>query len=69
MQNDNPLTYDLSGHLWKIQGALPGRGMEEKFPEISYDHMGDALNWGTAHVPGDVFTDLWRLGRIDDPHS
>ncbi|WP_068473001.1 glycoside hydrolase family 2 protein [Saccharicrinis aurantiacus] len=67
-QNDNPLTYDLSGHLWKIQGALPGRGLEEKFPEISYDHMGDALNWAPAHVPGDVFTDLWRIGRIDDPH-
>jgi beta-mannosidase len=62
------LTYDLSGYHWKMQGALPGRGMEEKFPEISYDHMGDALNWATAHVPGDVFTDLWRVGRIEDPH-
>lgn len=62
------LTYDLSGYHWKLQGALPGRGLEERFPEISYDHMGDALNWGTAHVPGDVFTDLWRVGRIDDPH-
>lgn len=62
------LSYDLSGFHWKVQGTLPGRGMEEKFPEISYDHMGDALNWATAHVPGDVFTDLWRVGRIDDPH-
>ncbi|MGQ1787616.1 MULTISPECIES: glycoside hydrolase family 2 protein [unclassified Saccharicrinis] len=67
-QNANPLTYDLSGHLWKIQGTLPGRGLEEGFPEISYDHMGDALNWAPAHVPGDVFSDLWRIGRIDDPH-
>ncbi|MFY0625005.1 MAG: hypothetical protein JXR07_01840 [Reichenbachiella sp.] len=62
------LTHDLSGYLWKVQGTLPGRGMEEKFPEISYDHMGDALNWAPAQVPGDVFTDLWRIGRIDDPH-
>ena len=30
--------------------------------------MGDALNWSPAHVPGDVFTDLWRVGRIEDPH-
>lgn len=67
-QNDNALTYDLSGHLWKIQGALPGRGLKEGFHEISYDHMGDALNWAPAHVPGDVFTDLWRVGRIEDPH-
>ncbi|MDW7690871.1 hypothetical protein R9C00_21065 [Flammeovirgaceae bacterium SG7u.111] len=62
------LTHDLSGFHWKVQGTLPGRGMEEKFPEISYDHMGDALNWAPAHVPGDVFTDLWRVGRIEDPH-
>ncbi|MDV7185912.1 beta-galactosidase [Lutibacter sp. TH_r2] len=62
------ITHDLSGYHWKVQGTLPGRGLEEKFPEISYDHMGDALNWATAHVPGDVFTDLWRVGRIEDPH-
>lgn len=62
------LSYDLSGFLWKLEGTLPGRGMEEKFPEISYDHMGDTLNWSCGHVPGDVFTDLWRVGRIDDPH-
>ena len=57
------LTHDLSGFHWKVQGTLPGRGLEEKFPEISYDHMGDALNWAPAQVPGDVFTDLWRVGR------
>ena len=60
--------YDLSGFHWKVQGCLPGRGIEEGFQDISYDHMGDALNWAPAHVPGDVFTDLWRVGRIDDPH-
>ncbi|SDW34944.1 beta-mannosidase [Lutibacter oricola] len=62
------IVHDLSGFHWKVQGTLPGRGLEEKFPEISYDHMGDALNWAPAHVPGDVFTDLWRVGRIEDPH-
>lgn len=62
------LVHDLSGFLWKLEGALPGRGIEQKFPEISHDHMGDTLNWSWAHVPGDVFTDLWRIGRIDDPH-
>ncbi|WP_111708195.1 glycoside hydrolase family 2 protein [Lutibacter citreus] len=67
-QQTKRLVHDLSGFHWKVQGTLPGRGLEEKFPEISYDHMGDALNWAPAHVPGDVFTDLWRVGRIDDPH-
>lgn len=62
------LVHDLSGHLWKVEGTLPGRGLEEKFPEISFDHMGDTLNWMPAYVPGDVFTDLWRVGRIEDPH-
>lgn len=62
------LSVDLSGDLWKLEGALPGRGLAEKFPEINHDHMGDAYNWSPAHVPGDVFTDLWRIGRIDDPH-
>ena len=62
------ITHDLSGFHWKVQGCLPGRGLEEGFPEISYDHMGDALNWAPAHVPGDVFTDIWRVGRIEDPH-
>lgn len=62
------LTHDLSGNLWKLEGALPGRGLESKFPEINHDHMGDMLDWSHAHVPGDVFTDLWRIGRIDDPH-
>ncbi|MGJ8639686.1 MAG: glycoside hydrolase family 2 protein [Opitutaceae bacterium] len=59
---------DLSGFLWKLEGCLPGRGLEQKFPEISHDHMGDTLNWSWAHIPGDVFTDLWRVGRIEDPH-
>ncbi|TXG36086.1 glycoside hydrolase family 2 protein [Seonamhaeicola maritimus] len=67
-QQSKRLVHDLSGYHWKVQGTLPGRGLEEKFPEISYDHMGDALNWAPAQVPGDVFTDLWRVGRIEDPH-
>ncbi|WP_322610304.1 glycoside hydrolase family 2 protein [Pontiella agarivorans] len=62
------LKHDLSGFLWKLEGCLPGRGMEQKFPEINHDHMGDMLDWSHAHVPGDVFTDLWRIGRIEDPH-
>lgn len=62
------LTHNLSGFLWKLEGCLPGRGLEQKFPEINHDHMGDMLDWSHAHVPGDVFTDLWRIGRIEDPH-
>ncbi|GJM63805.1 hypothetical protein PEDI_43570 [Persicobacter diffluens] len=35
-QNDNPLTYDLCGHLWKIQGTLPGGGLVKTLPEKSF---------------------------------
>ena len=60
-QTDNKLVYDLSGYSWRMEGALPGEGVKMDFHKIAPDR-------GFAHVPGDVFTDLWRAGRIDDPH-
>jgi beta-mannosidase len=29
---------------------------------------GSTFNWNGARVPGDVYTDFWRAGEIDDPH-
>lgn len=55
---------DLSGPLWTFEGISPGRGMTESF------HLagGNTASWESAFVPGDVYTDLWRAGKIDDPH-
>jgi beta-mannosidase len=62
------VSIDLSGFNWQMEGTLPGRGVEIGFHEINLDITGDAFNWSYAQVPGDVYSDLWRQGRIEDPH-
>lgn len=57
---ENKLILDLGG-AWGMEGVLPGEGVKKLFHIIEPD-------CGTALVPGDVYTDLWRVGRIDDPH-
>ncbi|TWT75768.1 Exo-beta-D-glucosaminidase precursor [Planctomycetes bacterium CA13] len=61
---DNPpgdkVVLDLSG-AWEMEGVLPGEGVKKLFHKVHPD-------CGPAHVPGDVYSDLWRVGRIDDPH-
>lgn len=52
---------DLSGYDWVMDGVLPGEGVKNKYHILRPDH-------GIASVPGDVYSDLWRVGRIDDPH-
>ena len=44
-----------------MEGVLPGEGVKKLFHKVHPD-------CGPAYVPGDVYTDLWRVGRIDDPH-
>ena len=51
---------DLTGS-WEMEGVLPGEGVKKLFHKVHPD-------CGPAFVPGDVYTDLWRVGRIDDPH-
>lgn len=58
-QEQGKIVYDLSGHKWKMEGTLPGEGVKNHFDK----YIPDA---GYASVPGDVFTDLWRDGRIGD---
>lgn len=63
-----PMTLDLSGRRWQMEGIRPGQGVIEGF----FEHFGEVcpstFNWNGATVPGDVYTDLWRAGEIDDPH-
>jgi len=62
--SDGPWTLDLSGQQWQMEGIRPGQGVVEGFAEPSFG----GFNWSGADVPGDVYTDLWRAGQIDDPH-
>ncbi|MFR9627296.1 MAG: sugar-binding domain-containing protein [Rikenellaceae bacterium] len=58
-QQSEKIVYEIGNPGWMFEGTLPGRGVELRFHEILPD-----CNY--AKVPGDVFTDLWRLGRIED---
>ena len=57
---DDKVVLDLAGS-WEMEGVLPGEGVKKLFHKVHPD-------CGPAFVPGDVYTDLWRVGRIDDPH-
>ncbi|MEO1009955.1 MAG: sugar-binding domain-containing protein [Bacteroidota bacterium] len=62
------IVLDLSGNNWQMEGIRPGEGVKIGFHELNFDITGDSFNWIYAKVPGDVYTDLWRAGRLDDPH-
>lgn len=61
------LEFDLSGCHWKMEGIRPGGGVAEGFPGLPAEFQGAYFSWNQATVPGDVYTDLWRAGEIDDP--
>lgn len=62
------IEFDLSGWDWHVEGVLPGRGMQEGFHTFPPGHVGSPFLWTPAKVPGDVYTDLWRAGQIEDPY-
>ncbi|NOT63756.1 MAG: hypothetical protein HOP19_26375, partial [Acidobacteria bacterium] len=62
------LEFDVSGWDWHVEGMLPGRGMQEGFHTFPPGHVGSPFLWTPAKVPGDVYTDLWRAGQIEDPY-
>ena len=66
--NTDKVVFDLSGNNWQMEGIRPGEGEKLGFHELPFDITGDAFNWVYAKVPGDVYTDLWRAGALDDPH-
>ncbi len=51
-----------------MEGIRPDQGIKEGFHEYHGEGSGSTFNWNGAQVPGDVYTDLWRAGIIDDPH-
>ena len=46
---------------------LPGEGERQGLQNI-YPEDIETLVWNPANVPGDVYTDLWKAGVIDDPY-
>jgi beta-mannosidase len=66
--SNEKMQMDLSGNNWQMEGIRPGEGVKIGFHELNFDITGDSFNWIYAKVPGDVYTDLWRAGRLDDPH-
>lgn len=68
VNSNNKIILDLSGNNWQMEGIRADEGVKVGFHELNFDITGDSFNWGFAKVPGDVYTDLWRQGRIEDPH-
>ncbi|MDW7692728.1 hypothetical protein R9C00_11660 [Flammeovirgaceae bacterium SG7u.111] len=58
---------DLSGYKWKMKMMLPGEGVKQGLHELPPEDI-ETLVWNPARVPGDVYTDLWKAGAIDDPY-
>ncbi|MGQ1784768.1 beta-mannosidase [Saccharicrinis sp. GN24d3] len=58
---------DLGGHHWKMKMMLPGEGVKEGLHEVPPADI-ETNFWNPAYVPGDVYTDLWKCGVIDDPY-
>ncbi len=61
------LVQDLSGHRWKLKRMRPGQGVKEGLHELPKGDI-ETLVWIPAQVPGDVYTDLWKAGALEDPY-
>ena len=58
---------DLSGMKWRFKMMLPGEGVKKGLHQIPSEDI-ETLVWNNARVPGDIYTDLWKAGVIDDPY-
>lgn len=66
-QENNQLVRDLSGMNWTMKMMLPGEGVKMGLPQLPPEDI-ETLVWNYAQVPGDVYTDLWKVGAIEDPY-
>lgn len=58
---------DFSGYTWKMKKMYPGQGVKEGLHQLPPEDI-ETLVWNPARVPGDVYTDLWKAGVIEDPY-
>lgn len=59
---------DFSGLHWKMERMRIGQGVAEGIHMLKNELSGNDFSWNKAKVPGDVYTDLYLAGEIDDPH-
>lgn len=64
---NSQLIRELGGYKWKMKMMLPGQGVREGLNTIPPEDI-ETLVWNPANVPGDVYTDLWKIGAIEDPY-
>ncbi len=67
VKSEGQIVQDLSGYRWKLKRMRPGQGVKAGLHELPRADI-ETLVWMPAHVPGDVYTDLWKAGAIDDPY-
>ena len=65
--DNSQLVRDLSGYTWKMKKMYPGEGIKAGFHKLPPEDI-ETLVWNPAQVPGDVYTDLWKAGVIEDPY-
>ncbi|SFF68450.1 beta-mannosidase [Salegentibacter agarivorans] len=58
---------DFSGMKWRMKMMLPGEGIKRGLHKLPPEDI-ETLVWNNAEVPGDVYTDLWKAGVIEDPY-
>ncbi len=61
------IVQDLTGYNWKIKMMPPGGGVTQGLHKIYPEDLETSV-WIPGKVPGDVYTDLWKSGAIDDPY-
>ncbi|WP_025761192.1 glycoside hydrolase family 2 protein [Dyadobacter tibetensis] len=66
-EGETQVVRDLSGFRWKMKMMLPGQGEKEGLNKLPPEDI-ETLVWNIAQVPGDVYTDLWKNGIIEDPY-
>jgi beta-mannosidase len=58
---------DFSSRHWFMERMNVGEGIKEKIHLLQSELSGNNYSWIPAKVPGDVYTDLYLAGEIDDP--
>jgi beta-mannosidase len=69
MEDEEPRTViNLGGNDWLMEHFGPGFGEKDNIPEFYEELVQNVYCWNQATVPGDVYTDLYHAGEIEDPY-
>ncbi|MFI3290117.1 MAG: sugar-binding domain-containing protein [Rikenellaceae bacterium] len=61
------IVQNLSGYNWKVKMMPKGEGVAQGLHKIYPEDLETSV-WIPGKVPGDVYTDLWKAGAIEDPY-